>query len=275
MTAQWVQLGEGETLVATRGGACLQPRLGIGLSLWSSMPSSIEGSRETTRHLLDGAIAAAERAADRQPERPFTPSTWALSLVDQWYVAHHSVALLAPAIERYRSIERPELALMAERKLEEESGHELLPLNDLSALGYDARGAVASIAPTHMAEALIRYARGCVSGDAPVSFFGYIYALERRVIRISDEALGALDAALPAGVDATSGVRAHAHEFDHGHVEELVEFINGLPAADRTEIALSCHATAKICCAAPTDDRGERQRALARFHSTIPIRSNE
>ena len=115
----------------------------------------------------------------------------------------------------------------------------------------------------------------CVGGEAPVSFFGYIYALERRVIRINDEALRALDAAMPPGVDATSGVRAHAHEFDHEHVEELVEFITGLPAADRTEIALACHATAKICCASPKHDDRERQRALTRFHITLSQRSKQ
>jgi hypothetical protein len=88
------------------------------------------------------------------------------------------------------------------------------------------------------------------------------------VIRITDAALRTLERALPAGVAATSGVRAHAVEFDHQHVAELVEFVSALPSDDRTSVALACFDTAALLShAAPDDPRPsdlERERHLAR-----------
>src|SRR5205814_9539316 len=69
-----------------------------------------------------------------------------------------------------------------------------------------------------------------------------------------DDALQELDRTLPSGVQATSGVRVHAVEFDHQHVEELVAFVSGLPADDRTAVALACFETASLFSeAAPAD----------------------
>lgn len=176
---------------------------------------------------------------------------WAWLLVNQWYTAHHSVALLPAATERYRASGRPDLAEFAEHKLVEEQGHDQLSLADLTALGYDARAAVESVPVAANVQAAVGHARDCVRGERPVDFIGYMYALERCVIRISDERLEALDAMLPAGVDATSAVRAHATALDLGHVDELVTFVAGLPAEDRTRVALSAHRTISAVCATP------------------------
>jgi hypothetical protein len=105
-----------------------------------------------------------------------------------------------------------------------------------------------------------------------VSLFGYIYAFERRVIRITDQDLRVLERALPAGLEAASGLRAHALEFDRGHVKELVHFIARLPGDDRTEIALACYRTAAIC-ASPSDAEMdmERQQRISRFSKSRPL----
>jgi hypothetical protein len=235
------------------------------------MPSSQRGTPETTRHLLEGAMTAGERGAG--PIGPWPPSVrkWTLDLVDQWYTAHHSVALLPVAIERYESMQSFELVRFARRKLEEEAGHDRMPLNDLGALGYDAEAAVKEVPPGPTARALVRYARGCLEGPEPVAFFGYIFVLERRVIRITDDALRTLESALPGGAEATSGVRAHAVEFDRQHVEELVAFVSGLPADDRTAVALACFETAALISkAALAGSDHEREHHLARVRkSTI------
>lgn len=276
MTAQWVQLGGGETLVASREGAWIQRPQAAALELWGAMPPSHGGSLETTRHLLDGALSAGERGATPATAWPPTARRWALDLIDQWYTAHHSVALLPAAIERYECNGRHELAHFARRKLGEETGHDQLPLNDLRVLGYDAEAAVQQVPPGPTARGLVHYARKCVAGPHPVGFFGYIYALERRVIRITEEELRTLDEVLPSGLKAASGVRAHAIEFDHEHVEELVAFVTGLPADERTAIALACYETATILSRALSSRAAERLeldrgRRLARFHSpTIP-----
>lgn len=271
VTAQWVELEDGQVLVASHDGAWIQPPQPATLSLWGSMPASLPATSQTTRHLVDGAIAAAQRAASTPGEEPlFSERTWALHLVDQWYTAHHSVALLPIAIERYDSMGRRELAGFARFKLEEETGHDLMPLDDLRALGYDSGAVTEQVPPGHMARALVEYARECVLGPLPVRFLGYIYALERRVIGITRSMLRELAQVLPEGVDAMSGLRAHALEFDHQHVEELVEFVTALSAADRTEVALACHHTAAICCAPSPSDCSdtERQERLSRLQPT-------
>jgi hypothetical protein len=235
------------------------------------MPPSQRGTLATTRHLLEGAMTAGERGAAEVGPWPPSAPRWALDLVDQWYTAHHSVALLPVAIERYASMQRPELARFARRKLREEAGHDRMPLDDLGALGYDAEAAVKEVPPGATATALVRYAGDCIEGPEPVGFFGYIFVLERRVIRITDDALRTLESALPSGADATSGVRAHAVEFDHQHVEELVAFVSGLPADDRTAVALACFDTAALISkVVAADSDHEREHRLARVRkSTI------
>jgi hypothetical protein len=237
-------------------------------ALHGLMPSSLKGTVATTRHLLDGAIAAAERRSPVTELPPLTKTGWALQLVDQWYVAHHSVALLPLAVSRYEAICRPDLARFAQAKLLEEAGHDLLPLNDLRALGYEPRAVVERVPPGSMARALVEYARESIAGRHPVRFVGYVYALERRVIRITEPMLGALETAL--GARAASGVRAHAADFDRGHVEKLLKFVAGLPARDRTEIVLGCHATAAICCTT-VDPAQTAEREQRLTHLTNPI----
>jgi hypothetical protein len=49
-------------------------------------------------------------------------------------------------------------------------------------------------------------------------------------------------------------------EFDTGHVEEALAFINGLPARHRSAIALGCHRTAQVLSAAwPGEQPSEAQ----------------
>ena len=267
MAVQWVHLGADEVLVASRAGAWIQrPEPGT-LGLSGAMPDSLPATDETTRHLLDGAIAAAERAVPRRQPLPLTARRWAWHLVSQWHCAHHSVALLPAAIERYDAAGRPELAEFARLKLEEEQGHDRFSLADLRALGYDAEALVQRVAPAPEVTAGLDHARQCVHGEHPVEFLGYVYALERRVLRLSDESFAALDAVLPSGVEAASGARAHATVLDMGHVAEAVSFIAGLPADDRARIALVCHRITRLYCGPLAHDHpseAELERLLAR-----------
>jgi hypothetical protein len=214
------------------------------------MPDSVPPSSETTRHLLDGAIAAAEREAPPLPPRLISLRSWARDLASQWYCAHHSVALLPELVERYEGSGRRDLAAFAQDKLEEESGHDLFPLADLRALGYDAEAFVETVDPTPEAKAMVEYARACARGEHPIDFLGYAYTLERRVLRLPAEWFAAVEAVLPPGVDAMSGVRAHASTFDARHVEEAILFFTGLAARDRARIAASCYRTTQISWAA-------------------------
>ena len=178
------------------------------------MPDRAPTTPESTRHLLDGAIAAAERAAPKAAAPVMTPRRWAWQLVAQWYTAHHSVALLPGLIERFETDGRPDLATFLRGKLREETGHDEFAIDGLKAIGYDAAVLVRAVDVSPDAAALVEYARTCASSDAPVEFLGYAYALERRVIRITPEMIAAIDALFDPDVDATSGLRAHAGVLD-------------------------------------------------------------
>jgi hypothetical protein len=267
---EWVHLGAGGVLIASSRGAWVEPLELGALALGASMPTSLPGTPETTRHLLDGAIAAAERAAALPGAARMTPRRWAWELVNQWYVAAHSIVLLGEAHERYAELGRPDLAEFTLQRLEEERGHDQFPLDDLSVLGYEADKAVQEVPPAGAAAALIEYAAQCVRGLEPVEFLGYIYGMERHVIRLSAEWFAALDEILPAGVDAASGLRAHAGDLDIEHVEEAIAFVATLPAGDRSQIALGCYRTTFIrndLTATDEPSEADLKRWLAPFQS--------
>ncbi len=256
MSVQWAHLGEAGVLVASSDGAWIQQSklatFGT-LGFIASMPDGHAATVQTTRHLLDGAITAAERGAPTIEEPPLTALRWAWNLVSQWHCAHYSVALLPDLIERFEHEGRPDLEQFAQRKLAEELGHDQFAIDDLTALGYDGERAVQHIRPAPTVTAGLEYARRSVHGDAPSEFLGYAYALERRVLNLDQDWLARLDAVLPPEVDAATGVRAHANELDIGHVNEAISFFTGLPAADRVAIAVGCYRTTQICCDWSTD----------------------
>jgi hypothetical protein len=266
MSVQWVHLGPGGVLVASGRGAWMQtPELGAA-GITGPMPDSLRATRATTRHLLDGAIAVAEREAVAAHPPAMTARRWAWHLVGQWHCAHHSVALLPDLIDRYDTIGRADLADFARLKLDQERGHDEFPLNDLRALGYDADALVREVAPAPAVTAGLAFARRCARRKQPLEFLGYAYALERRVLNVSAATLAALDSVLPAGVEAASGIRSHANALDLEHVDEAVSFIAGLPARDRTRIALGAYRTAQILCAPfPQPSDTELDSWLARF----------
>jgi hypothetical protein len=212
------------------------------------MPEELSSDVATTRHLLDGAIAAAERDAPEVEQPPMSALRWAWYLAGQWYCAHHSVALLPALIRRYDALGRADLAAFGRLKLEEEQGHDEFATDDLNALGYDADALVRSVPTVPSVAALVAYGRECARGTDPTAFLGYVYALERRVLRLTDEWFDALARVLPRGAPIATGLRAHATELDVGHVEEAVEFIASLPSSDRTSIARSCHRATEISC---------------------------
>lgn len=248
MAAQWVQLGQ-EVLFATERAAWIRPAALTPAAFVTPMPPSAPSSRASTRALLDGAIAAAERAARPRSAPPMSGHRWAWHLLAQWHSAHRSLALLAEAVERFRHAGRDDLAAYARHKLAEEEGHDQLPLDDLRALGYDADALVDSLAPDPAITEGLRYAETALDGAHPTEFLGYVYAIERRVIRIPRDWFVALERVLPPGVDAASSLRAHATDLDHGHVAEAIDFFAGLPGPDRTSLAVGCHRITQIRCA--------------------------
>jgi hypothetical protein len=248
VTLEWAEIEAGTTLVAHRTGVVLRRTAPGELWFGRAMDASDQGSAESTAHLLDGAIEAAARGAAPREVPAMTPARWAWQVVGQWYCAHHSVALLPEAIARYELGGRADLADFARLKLDEEQGHDELALADLRELGYEAEAVVTAVRPPPPVLAAVDFAQSTVRDDDAVGFIGYIYALERIVRIFPPEWFAQLAAVLPAGRDGAFGFRAHALEFDVGHVDEASRFIATLPASARTKIVTACHKTAAICC---------------------------
>jgi hypothetical protein len=245
-SAQWAHLGPDELLVATAGGAWIQRREPGAMWLDGPMPPALPGTPQTMRHLLDGAMAAAERSAPRPTGLPaMTQRRWAWQLAGQWHTSYHSIPLIAEVAERFDEEGRRELAEYTWRKFDEERGHDQLALTDLRELGYDGEPLARAATPP-VAAAAVDYAYRRARGAHPVEFLGYVHVIERDVIRLTDDWFSALDAVLPPGVDAAFGLRSHATDLDLEHVDQAFEFFAGLPADDRTRIALACHRTAQI-----------------------------
>lgn len=246
MAVQWLHLGPEETLIASSEAAWIQHAVLGRAPFAGEMSDSVPATERSTRHLLDGAIAAAERATPCVQGPPMTARRWAWSLVNQWYGAHHGLPLFLEVADRFTAIDRPDLAEFAVQKYEEEWGHDQLPLNDLRTLSYDAEGAVSEVEPDPGTVELVEHARRCVRGDHPVEFLGHIYALERQMIRLDSDFFAALDSALGRDGVPASFLRSHADDLDIGHVEEAVSFITRLSASDRTAIARGCYRTTQI-----------------------------
>src|SRR5205085_11414147 len=137
---------------------------------------------------------------------------------------------------------------------------------------YDAVSLVRDVGPPPAPKAAIELARGCVRGEHPVEFFGYVYSLERRVIRIPQAWLTELAAVLPPGIDAASAIRLHAAALDRRHVEDAVRFVASLPADERTRIAQTCYRTAHISCSAfpaATPSHPELETRLAEYRPVL------
>jgi hypothetical protein len=270
MVVQWMHLGPEETLIASSKGAWIQ-RAELGRRPFAGdMSDAIPATVESTRHLLDGAIAAAEQAIPPVQGPPMTPRRWAWSLVSQWYGAHHTLPLFIEVADRFTALDRPDLAEFAVQKYEEERGHDQLPLADLRMLSYDAEAAISEVPPDPGVVEFVEYARRCVRGDQPVEFLGHIYALERQMLRLSSEFFAALDAALGREGAPASFLRSHATDLDIGHVKEAVSFITGLPATDRTAAARGCYRTTQIRHASlpgRSPSESELENRLSRFQT--------
>jgi hypothetical protein len=272
VSVQWLNLGAEETLIAAGTGAWIQPAaLGV-RPFAGDMSDSVPATVESTRHLLDGAIAAAEHAIPRTPGPPMSRRRWAWSLVNQWYGSHHTLPLLPEVIERFTDMGRLDLVAFAAEKYDEERGHDELPLNDLRALGYDADAAVREVTPDPGIVELVSYARRCVRGAEPVEFLGHVYAIERQMLRMDSAFFAALDEALGCDEAPASFLRLHASELDIPHVDEAVKFFTGLPASDRTAIARGCYRTSEIrhiTLPGRYPSETELESRLARFETTF------
>ena len=207
----------------------------------------------TTRRLLDGAIALAQRAAPAAAAPPpLSPLRWVWRLAGYYHLTHATPRLMAEAARRFAARDEPELAAWAAEKAREEQGHDRLALRDIAALGHPAEAVVAALVPGPAA-ALVEHFTRCVQQADPLACVGYAYTLERLALTVQRPEIDAVQAMLPVGVDATRCMRVHSGiGSDAGHVDDNVALIAGLPPQRRARVIAAVHTTALLCTRPPT-----------------------
>lgn len=249
-TVEWAKISPNKVIVATAEKAWLledtdssAPENSTTQYFTQSMEGA--GSIETTRQLLDGAIAAARYTVNSDVRPPaLTPRRWVWRLAGAYHMTHPVPKLLKEAARRFALEGHSTLAEWATEKAKEEAGHDLLALRDIKSLGYDAEAVVKELIPSS-AEVMMGYFTRSVQDDNPIDCVGYSYTLERMAVGVGEEYIQKIEALFPPGVNATRCLRTHSSVgADAEHVEETVEMIAGLTSQERVRIARACYETA-------------------------------
>lgn len=241
---EWAEVSPGLVVVATpEQGWVYRP------GAWSLFGAEMEGpgSPETTRRLLETAVAAGRAEA---PSRPyvsrFSLAFWAWWLCGAHVTTRETPHLLVEAAARLERSGRESIARWARQRAVEEAGHDELAVLDLRALGIDAGQALLRVMPPgRLAQAALfnRYAHT----EDPLECVGFAFAIERVSADIGGDFIRFIEEKLPPGVDATRCLRVHsALGADVQHLDETIRMVAGLAAPERLRIVRACFETSRL-----------------------------
>lgn len=246
ITAEWVAVSDEIAIVSRETGQFWFVDIGaLGDLIPFAKPMTGNGTRASTAGLLNGAVALgfASEGAELK-ERPATLPKYLLDLIGSYHITRRTPGHFAQAAKRLRELKRPDLAAYLDMHGREETGHDRLVLKDLRALGLPAETIVANLVPEGMQPLCDLFDDLCAA-DYPVGCIGYCYCFESTAAMKKQPEVEALEALCPAGVYASRFLRTHsAIGSEAGHVEEMIDFIAGLAASDRTEIVKATYRTA-------------------------------
>lgn len=250
--AEWAQIAPGKVIVATEDRSWLYRSRSAGDRFLQPMEGA--GSIATTRKLLDGALAAARYAVDSNIRPPaLTPLRWVWRLAGAYRLTCLVPRLLEEAAQNFASTDRYMLAQWAIEKSNEETGHDLLALRDILALGYDAEAVVEVLVPP-AATVLMDYFVRSVRDNDPIDCVGYSYTMERLAMGVDEEYIQKVEVLLPPNINATRCLRVHSSVgADADHVEENASTIAKLTSTERSRIARACYETALMCFSPPPE----------------------
>lgn len=274
MPLEWAEVAPGEVIIADAERARLHRPDPFAPDVFGE-PMTGPGDPRSTGNLLEGAIAAGIRAAERAaaeagagPPPPLTLERWAWRICGQYHLTTSTPGLLAEAEEKFRAAGRPALAEWAADRRREESGHDKLALRDLRALGLDAEAVVERVKPP-AAMAMVEWFRRAVRDHAlPLGAVAYAHTVERLALRYGQAYVDRVRALLPKGVDATRCLRIHsAVGSDVSHVQDNITTIASLPAHERIACALACREVACLSSSLPTGGYRDQASLQSMFGS--------
>ncbi|MGV3635803.1 MAG: hypothetical protein ACO1NY_15755 [Pseudorhodoplanes sp.] len=246
---EWVDVDGSASIIARESGEVwFYRRDGIsdeGRSFMSPMtgPSSL-GSAVG---LLDGAINLGFSRIEKTVATPApTIAGYVVALIGAYHTSVDTPRNLLRAARRFEEIGRPEVTAYLEERAREETGHDRLALKDLNALGFPGERLVANYVPEGIKPLCQRFDELCAE-DYPIGSVGYSYCLER-IAALKDETdIARVKEICPDGIDATRFLRSHSSlGSEASHVQETIEFVASLPAADRIKVVQETYRSATI-----------------------------
>jgi hypothetical protein len=244
--AEWVAVTDEVAIVAQETGQFWFAELGTDHALLPfASPMTGPGAPGSTAGLLNGAIALAFRNKGATPCAATLPR-YVFDIAGTYHNARRTPGHFRRAAKRLRKFDRADLADYLEVHAREETGHHNLVLKDLRALGLPAERLVANLGHEAIGP-LCEFFDRLVETEYPIGCIGYSYCFESIAALKRGEEVVALTALWPKGIDAGRFLRTHSGiGSEASHVQDMIEFIAGLPADDRIAIVLATCATAMI-----------------------------
>jgi pyrroloquinoline quinone (PQQ) biosynthesis protein C len=243
---EWVVVADEVAIIAQEAGQFWFAELGTHRAFMPfASPMTGPGAPGSTAGLLNGAIALAFGSEGAPPCAASLPR-YVFDIAGTYHNARRTPGHFRSAAKRLRKFDRPDLADYLEVHAREETGHHNLVLKDLRALGLPAERLVANLVHEGIGP-LCEFFDRLVETEYPIGCIGYSYCFESTAALKREEEVAALTALWPKGIDAGRFLRTHSGiGSEASHVQDMVEFIAGLPAEDRIAIVLATYATAMI-----------------------------
>jgi hypothetical protein len=243
---EWVALPDGTAVVSRETGEYWfleladQPECGP-----FATPMTGKGTCGSTGALLAGAVERGFAGHNGERGRAaLSLPKFVFDLVFSYHNAHRAPGHFRAAARRFRELDRPEISAYLETHAREETGHDRLVIKDLRALGLPAERIVANLVPEAMSPLCDLFDEFAAS-DYPIGCIGYSYCFEYTAAFKGKPEVEAFAALCPPGADALRFSRTHSClGSEAGHVDDIVEFVAGLPANDRSEIVKATYRTA-------------------------------
>ncbi|MGF1479660.1 MAG: hypothetical protein ACFB4I_09230 [Cyanophyceae cyanobacterium] len=247
LDTQWARLSPETLVVATASSVWLYPHGSSDSDRFAQPMADMSGSVASTQSLLDGAIAAAYQRYSYVILPDLTLARWIWRLAGHYHLTCLTPTLMAEAAHRFASTHRSSLATWARQKASREKDYNGAALRDIQCLGYDAEAVISALHPAQ-ADNLLNYLALGVQSRNPIDCVGYSYTIERIATGIGVEYIQLVEGLLPPNPAAASRPWLHGSVgIDCEDVQETVEMVAGLTAAERTCVAKACYETALLC----------------------------
>jgi hypothetical protein len=269
---EWARINDHEVVIVTKDNKWLREIAIHGDDPFSETMSG-PGSKATTRQLLDAAFCAGVGTVNPVcVSRERSLLRYVREVIGSYYLTSTTPPLLRELANRFQTAGRSDLEKFARRFARLEDGDQQMAVDDLQALGYRPQELVSNCTPPAFAMASRDYFAALIRGPEPMDALGYLYALERSSLSITEEDLQEISSILPPGIDAIKCRRHHSGVGgDVAHVKYFIHACSRLPGPDRAHIARATYDAVQFIFSLPTDDGCDDaalEREFSRFRVT-------